>query len=205
MAEKYTADDIQSVTASEHMRLRPMMYFEQCFSEKSLDILPFEVLCHAFDEYFDGNCREITLTLWSDSFSVVYDTGMSLRPTREGETVAEIMMTKMMACHNLKKHLAIGEEYCQIGMMTINLASSECKLTTVSNNEKASFIFKAGETESKSIVPYETEEAWTEIVVKPDKQIFNALEFTFEGVDAKANVIRQKLSDLIITIDNRIE
>ena len=62
MSEEFDKNNIQALEARVHVRLRPTMYFEKCFEEKSLDSLPFEVLCHAFDEYYDGNCKKITLT-----------------------------------------------------------------------------------------------------------------------------------------------
>ncbi len=53
MSKKYRADDIKALEPGEHVRMRPRLYFEKCYAENSLDSLPFEVLCHAFDEYFD--------------------------------------------------------------------------------------------------------------------------------------------------------
>ncbi|WP_445710934.1 hypothetical protein [Flavobacterium sp.] len=62
MKEKYTADDIKSLDGGSHVRMRPEMYFEKCYTEQSLNSIVFEVLCHAFDEYLDGNCTEIKLS-----------------------------------------------------------------------------------------------------------------------------------------------
>lgn len=205
MNKEYTEDDIQSLSGKQHVRMRPKMYFEKCFSEKSLDSLPFEVLCHAFDEYYDGNCKEIKLTFWKDHFAIEYDVGMPLRKMKyDNLTYAEVIMTKVMACSNLKKHFAVGHEFCGIGMATINFASESCELTTVWNNKKGTFVFENGETISRNIEAIKSDKSWTKIFVKPLKDIFGKLEFTSNGVNEKAKEINRRLTKLNIIIENNI-
>lgn len=206
MKKKYTEDDIQALEAGEHVRMRPKMYFEKCFSENSLDSLPFEVLCHAFDEYFDGNCNEIKLTIWKNSFSIKYNAGISLATVKnENLTNAEIIMTKIGACSNFKKHLAVGQEFCSLGMATINFASEKCKLTTVWQNLKGTFEFENGKLKTKSIESFESKNSWTEIIVKPNKSLFENLEFTTKGIKEKADEINKRLTDLNLVIIDKIK
>lgn len=206
MKKKYTEESIQALEAGEHIRMRPKMYFEKCFSENSLDSLPFEVLCHAFDEYFDGNCNEIELSIWLNSFSIRYNTGISLEKSKnENISKAEIIMTKMGACSNLKKHLAVGKEFCSIGMSTINFASEKCKLSTVWNNLKGTFEFHNGVTIKSNIETFQSEISWTEIFVEPNKSLFENLHFTSKGIEKKAAEIRTRLKDLNLTINDLIE
>jgi len=205
MKRKYTEDSIQALEAGEHIRIRPKMYFEKCFSENSLDSLPFEVLCHAFDEYFDGNCNEIKLIAWNHYFSIRYNVGMPLSTTIEKLTKAEIIMTKIGACSNLKKHLAVGQEFCGLGMATINFASEKAKLTTVWNNQKGTFEFQDGKTISKNIEPFQSEDSWTEIYVQPNKLLFENLHFTSKGIEEKATEIRKRLKDLNFIVEDKIK
>ncbi|SNR14178.1 DNA topoisomerase subunit B [Tenacibaculum jejuense] len=205
MKKKYTEDNIQALEAGEHVRMRPKMYFEKCFSENSLDSLPFEVLCHAFDEYFDGNCNEIELTIWKNSFSLKYNAGMPLSVRYEDLTNAEIIMTKIGACSNLKKHLAVGQEFCSLGMATINFASEKCKLTTVWQNQKGTFEFENGKLKAKNIESSESKSSWTEIIVEPNKLLFENLEFTSKGIKEKANEINKRLTDLNLVIIDKIK
>ncbi|MBF02571.1 MAG: hypothetical protein CMP76_04665 [Flavobacterium sp.] len=204
MKRKYTEDSIQALEAGEHIRMRPKMYFEKCFSENLLDSLPFEVLCHAFDEYFDGNCKEIKLTVWEKSFSIIYNVGIPLSTTIEKLTKAEIIMTKIGACSNLKKHLTVGQEFCSLGMATINFASENCKLTTVWNDQKGTFEFKDGETISRNIEQFKSEASWTEIYVHPNKLLFETLHFTSKGIEEKATEIRKRLKNLSFIVENKI-
>ncbi len=184
MKKKCTEDTIQALEAGEHIRMRPKMYFEKCFSENSIDSLPFEVLCHAFDEYFDGNCNEIELSFFLNSFSIKYNSGISIEKSKyENITKAEIIMTKIEACSNLKKHLAVGQEFCSVGMSTINFASEKCKLITVWNNLRGTFEFQNGETITKYIDAFPSEVSLTEIFVKPNKLLFENLHFTSKGIE----------------------
>ena len=206
MSEKYNSEDIKSLSAGKHIRMRPKMYFQKCYSEQSLDSLPFEVLCHAFDEYFDGNCNEIKLSVWENHFSIKYNAGISLSIIKnENLTNAEIIMTKIGACSNLKKHLAVGQEFCSLGMATINFASKKCKLTTVWKNQKGTFEFENGEIKTKNIESLENEDSWTEIVVEPDKSLFENLKFTSKGVKGKVTEIKKRLADLNLIVKDRIE
>jgi len=205
MSEKYKADDIRALDGRVHVQMRPKMYFEKCYSENSLDSLPFEVLCHAFDEYFDKNCSEVKLTIWKNAFSINYNAGMSLATKHNDMTTAEIIMTKIGACSNLKKHLAVGQEFCSLGMAIINSASKKCKLITHWKNQKGTFEFENGETKTKIIEPFENENSWTEIYVEPNKLLFGDLCFTSTGIMKKAKEINKRLTDLDLIITDKIE
>ncbi|WP_452598659.1 hypothetical protein [Pontimicrobium sp. MEBiC01747] len=206
MAKKYTASDIQALSAGEHIRMRPKMYFEKCFEENSLNALSFEVLCHAFDEYFDGKCNDIKITFWSHAFKVRYNVGVPLRTIKyENYTYAEMIMTRIAACSNLKKHLAVGREFCNLGMATINFAAESCGLTTVWENQKGTFLFENGETKTSVIEPFENNDSWTEITVKPNLALFENLSFTSKGMQDRTKIITEKLVDLNIIIEDKIE
>jgi hypothetical protein len=72
--------------------MRPELYFEKCFTENTLDALPFGVLCHAFDEYFDWNCTEIKLTAWENAFTIRYNVGIPLSIRYDDLTNAELVV-----------------------------------------------------------------------------------------------------------------
>jgi DNA gyrase/topoisomerase IV subunit B len=207
MDKEYTSDDIQTLSTGDAIRMRPHLYFDKCFSEKTLDSLPFEVLCHAFDEYFDGVCKKIEISVHNDSFVVNYDAGISLesKDGYGGLTKAETIMTQIFACKNEKKHLAVGQEFCSLGMATINFAAERCELMTVCNGKKGFYVFENGITIFKEIDITQTKEELTKILIKPNKQLFEGLTFTFDGINEKAKQINSKLTDLDIRISNNIQ
>lgn len=204
MNKDYTADNIQALSAGEAIRMRPHLYFEKCFREKTLDSLPFEVLCHAFDEYFDGACKKITIAVRNDSFTVQYDAGIRLDTETDGLSKAEIIMTQIFACKNEKKHLAVGEKFCSLGMATINFAAERCELTTVCNGKRGLYIFEHGTTVSRMIDTAPPGNEFTEIFIKPDKLLFANLNFTFDGINEKAKQVSSELTSLEMVVHNEI-
>lgn len=200
--KKYTANDIQSLDGMEHVRLRPKMYFEEVFQDNNLNSLATEVLCHAFDEYFDGICKNIQLIVGDCFFKVNYDAGMSLELSH-GDYRAELIMTKLFACKNEKKHLEVGEEYCRLGIATINGASKKCELITISDNKKGHFIFEKGKTisrEVKDLIEYEND--FTELTFFPDEEIFGNNKFDYEKLRLRLDSLKLKLPNLNIQINN---
>ncbi len=193
---------IKTVSSAQAVRHRPSMYFGKCIESKSLDILPMEVACHAIDEIIDGKCTTLKIFVHKEYFSIQYDAGMSLKVLKnsDGLTETEIIMTQIMACSNLKKHLEVGEDLCRIGMAAINFASEWCEVETVSNNKSAIFKFSQGQTISKQIRDSDGTDR-TVIRLKPDKSIFGNLLFSFNGIVSEAQKLSAKLNGFAIDVE----
>jgi DNA gyrase/topoisomerase IV subunit B len=202
MSENYQEDEIQVLSSRDAVRKRPALYFEDCLAAKSLDKFPIEVLCHALDEFLDGNCRQITICLSDNSFTVEYDAGMSLETDRDGITRAELIMTAIFACRHQKKHLSVGEEFCELGMATINYVTAVSKLTTVSNGQKGQFFFQEGLLTEKNCNPVPEERDHTSIYMQPDPLIFGEALLTYAGVKERISSILDKLPGLNIILTN---
>lgn len=193
--KKYTASDIQSLEGMAHVWLRPNLYFEDCFNENNLNSLIFGALCHAIDEYFDDNCNKSLIKINGNSFNVRYNAGMALEKSRDF-TKAECIMTKIGACSNEKKHLKVGDEFCRVGMATINAVAEKCELNTIWNRQKGHFIFEKGNTIFKEIYNTDILENSTEISFEMSKEIFGELTFEFEDLQLKLNSLRERLPNL---------
>lgn len=197
--KKYTESNIQSLDGVEHVRLRPQLYFEDCFTENNLNSLVFGALCHAIDEYFDDNCNKIIINADGNSLNIKYNAGMSLDKSWD-LTKAECIMTKIAACSNEKKHLEVGDEFCHVGMTTINAVSEKCELTTIYNNQKAQFIFEKGYTVFKEIVETEIVEESTTINFEISKEVFGDFTFELNDLQLKLNSLKEKLPNLEIKL-----
>lgn len=198
MEEKqYTASDIQTLEGMEHVRLRPQLYFEDCFKENNLNSLVFGALCHAIDEYFDDNCTEIIINAEKNSLNVKYNAGMSLEKSWD-LTKAECIMTKIGACSNEKKHLEVGDEFCRVGMTTINAVSEKCELKTSWKKQKGHFIFEKGKTVFKEISETDTLENSTTISFEISKDIFEDYVFELNDLQLKLNSLKERLPNLEI-------
>lgn len=193
--KKYIASDIQSLEGMEHIRLRPQMYFEDCFKENNLNSLVFGALCHAIDEYFDHNCNEIIINADKNLLNIKYNAGMSLGKSWN-LTTAECIMTKIGACSNEKKHLEVGDEFCRVGMTTINAVSEKCELKTIWNKQKGHFIFEKGYTTFKEISKTDISEDSTTISFEISKELFGNSIFEFDDLQLKINSLRERLPNL---------
>lgn len=193
--KKYIESEIKTLDWKEHVWLRPALYFEKCFEEKNLNSIVLEVFCPAIDEHFDNNCSEIKVGINKNLVQIKYNSGMELRETYEN-TVAENFMTKLMTCKNEKKHLEVGEEFCLLGIATINAVAEKCELNTIWNRQKGHFIFEKGNTIFKEIYNTDILENSTEISFEMSKEIFGELTFEFDDLQLKLNSLRERLPNL---------
>lgn len=160
--------------------------------------MPIEAACHAIDEHFDIRCTEVEFGIAPDNFYIKYNAGMFLGEA-EDINMAEAIMTKQFACKNHKKHLSVGEEFCKIGIATLNAGMSRCVLVTVSDGYKGNFTFKAGETVTRNIE--ETEEPDSTLIhFTPDPFIFGDLNLNLEGVEQSVSMLRPRLPELEIIV-----
>lgn len=185
----------------EHVRLRPALYFEDCFKENNLNSLLIGALCHAIDEYFDNHCSEIIMSAQSHLMYVKYDAGISLEESYD-VTKAECIMTKIGACSNEKKHLEVGDEFCRVGMAVINAVSDRCELKTVSNKKAGHFIFECGKTVFKEISETDSSEGFTAINFEINRGIFGDSTFDRNDLQLKIIELEKRLPHLRIGLLN---
>lgn len=193
--KKYTAEKIQSLEGVTHVRLRPQLYFQECFDEKNLNSLVADALCHAVDEYFDGNCTEISIGINGNLLTIEYNAGMSLEISHNS-TKAECIMTKIGACSNEKKHLEVGEEFCLLGMATINAVADQCELNTIWNKQSGHLIFEKGYTTSTEIISSDEPENSTKIRFEMSKEIFGDSTFEMNDLQSRLDSLRERLPNL---------
>jgi DNA gyrase/topoisomerase IV subunit B len=114
--------EIEVLPGLEAVRRRPQLYLGELGREDLFDDLILESLCHAIDEAMDSNCHDISIRLeTADAILVRYDAGINLElHPKSGKRLVDILLTELRACHNLKKHMKVGSEYCQYGLAVLN-------------------------------------------------------------------------------------
>lgn len=132
---------------------------------------------------------------------MTYDAGMRLDPYQDGEalTVAEILMTHLFACKNLKKHLHVGGHLCRFGMAAVNFASEWFHVKTVSMGRQGLFKFYQGRTESRKVTEISGTDM-TKLSFKPDPAIFGDMGFTYAGVASKAKELSSQLDGFPVNV-----
>lgn len=143
---EYTANDIEVLEGLDAVRKRPLMYVGDLDAEGLADRMLSQAYCHAIDEALDGAAVTIKTELVSPTIAVVsYNVGipLSVHPT-SGHRVARIFLTLHAGCSNLKKHVSVGSEFCELGLAVLNALSEACEADIVSNGKAACYRFSRG-------------------------------------------------------------
>jgi len=139
-AEPKAFEELDSLAA---VRKRPKMYLGHVEAEALTTELFAQAGCHAIDEAIEGTCTRLGISLEAQGATVSYDAGMSLRE-HDGETVAYRMLATLRACHNLKKHLTVGEKFCSLGLVILNAFSKRFEVHTVCGGRAGVYLFRQG-------------------------------------------------------------
>jgi DNA gyrase/topoisomerase IV subunit B len=156
----YDSDSIEALTGLEAVRRRPAMYIGAT-DDPALPVRLFmQALCHAVDCAIDGRCREIAIRIDGRDAAVAYDAGMPLdRNYDDGETVAVMFLTLHAGCRNLKKHIAVGDELCDLGLVVLNALCETMTVETVHAQRTATYRFAQGrQIEASEIAEIDAED-----------------------------------------------
>ncbi|MCH2193398.1 hypothetical protein [Kordia sp.] len=184
----------------DHIRLRPQWYFKTLFEEKTLDSLPLEMIQYTIDH----GSTKITVNLYVDSFSVEFNSSMSLEVYHDylGDiTQAEAVLVKTTNFPELWKEGVLESGLCgSVGLIRINATSEWCSLLTYSNGEKGVFSFKEGKTETRTICGSDEQKNYTKLTVKPAPTIFPNLTISPTTLQKKIDEIHKKLHKTAIQL-----
>ncbi|MBM4118055.1 DNA topoisomerase (ATP-hydrolyzing) subunit B [bacterium] len=186
MSDTYDSGSIQVLKGLEGVRKRPAMYIGGTSAE-GLHHLVYEVVDNAVDEAMAGACDDIFVELLSDGSCKVTDNGrgipVDLHPT-EGKSSLEVVMTVLHAGGKFdSESYKVSGGLHGVGVSVVN-ALSEWLRVTVFKNGKAHFQeyrrgIPAGEVRLISGAEEVTQRG-TVVQFKPDPEIFETCEFSFD-------------------------
>jgi DNA gyrase subunit B len=193
--DEYNASSIKVLEGLEHVRKRPSMYIGST-SESGLHHLVFEVVDNSIDEAMAGFCTEIEVIMEKGGSVKVTDNGrgipIDLHPELKVSGV-EVALTKLNAGGKFEgKAYHVSGGLHGVGVSVVN-ALSEYLIVRVARDGKVyQQEYERGipKYPLKQIDGSETERKnGTEIIFKPDKMIFETIEF-------KDSIIKAKLKEL---------
>ncbi len=191
MHEAYSAHNIQVLKGLEHVRKRPSMYIGST-SVEGLHHLVFEIVDNSIDEALVGACSSISVLLSKGNTVRVEDDGrgipVDLHPT-EKISALEVVMTKLNAGGKFDKNTyKVSGGLHGVGASVVN-ALSEWMEVEVHMDGKIHFQrYVRGVPEKPVAVIGQTKKHGTISRFKPDKQIFDDTEFSF---DVLSNRLRE--------------
>jgi len=191
MHETYSAHNIQVLKGLEHVRKRPSMYVGST-SLDGLHQLVFEIVDNSIDEALVGACTSISVQLLKGNVVLVEDDGrgipIDVHPT-EKVSALEVVMTKLNAGGKFDKNTyKVSGGLHGVGASVVNALSEWCEVEVHREGKVHFQRYVRGVPEKPVTITGDTARHGTMTRFRPDKQIFEDIEFSF---DVLSNRLRE--------------
>lgn len=190
----YGADQIKILKGLSAVRVRPAMYIGSTAAD-GLHHLVYEVVDNSVDETLAGYCTNIEVVLHHDGSCTVVDNGRGI-PTDihsgdpEGRTAAEIVLTELHAGGKFEsKAYKISGGLHGVGVSVVNALSEWLEVEIKQNGQVFQQRFERGKPTGPLVIVGKTKGRGTKITFKPDPEIFETTEFSYD-------VLAQRLREL---------
>ena len=183
--EEYTADAIQVLKGLEGVRKRPAMYIGDT-SENGLHELVKEIVNNSIDEAMAGRCSRIDVTITTRGTARIQDNGRGI-PTdfhiAENKSGVEVVMTMLHAGGKFdKKAYQVSGGLHGVGASVVNALSEWCTVEVWQKGKVHLQRYSRGVPETGLEVIGDTDQTGTIIEFKPDAEVFETVEFSFEFI-----------------------
>jgi len=205
--EEYSAEQIEVLSDLEAVRKRPGMYIGGV-GVRGLHHLLWEIIDNSIDEALAGYCNRIVVTLHKDGSASVEDNGRGIPVEVHSEfkkSALEIVMTKLHAGAKFsKKVYKVSGGLHGVGLSVVNALSEWLEVWVKRNGKVYYQRYERGKPVTEVKVIGEAKDTGTKIRFKPDPEIFEVTEFSYD-------IVAQRLRELaflnkgvkLILIDER--
>ncbi|NQU98018.1 DNA topoisomerase (ATP-hydrolyzing) subunit B [Candidatus Woesearchaeota archaeon] len=208
MAEK-NAYDVKKITVLaglEAVRKRPSMYIGST-GDRGLHHLIYEVVDNSIDEAMIGECDDIKVTIQKGNKVTVQDNGRGIPTDKHPKhkiSGVELIMTKLHAGGKFdKKTYQISGGLHGVGVSVVNALSEVLEVTVERDGEKHHQKFERGKKTKTLELLGKTKSRGTIVTFKPDKNIFDSIEFDFDTVVNRMRELAFLNKGLKITIEDK--
>ena len=179
----YSADSIKVLEGLEAVRKRPAMYIGST-SKEGLHHLVYEVVDNSIDEATAGFCDTIDVRIRADNSIMVDDNGRGIPVDMhkdEGISAATVVLTKLHAGAKFSNEsYKISGGLHGVGVSVVNALSEYLELEVRRDGNVYRQSFKRGIPTSGLDVVGKTRGMGTKVIFKPDYEIFEDLDFSFD-------------------------
>lgn len=180
---EYDASQIHVLEGLEAVRRRPGMYIgSTCV--KGLHHLVYEVVDNSIDEALGGYCDRVIVSLNTDGTVSVDDNGrgipVDIHP-KENKSALEVVLTILHAGGKFGGDgYKVSGGLHGVGLSVVNALSQELEVWVRKNNKLYYQSYCKGSPNEPVKVVGEAQDTGTTIKFKPDSEIFETVEFSFE-------------------------
>jgi len=184
----YTADNIVVLQGLEAVRKRPAMYIGSTGSV-GLHHLVYEVVDNSVDEALAGYCTKIEVTIHYDNSVTVIDDGRGI-PVEEHKqqkrSALELVMTTLHAGGKFTKDsYRVSGGLHGVGVSVVNFLSEWMDVEVYRDGQVYAQRYQRGLPTGPVTVLGKTKKSGTKVVFKPDTEIFETIDFSFDTLSKR--------------------
>ncbi|HKZ02233.1 MAG TPA: DNA topoisomerase (ATP-hydrolyzing) subunit B [Pyrinomonadaceae bacterium] len=184
----YDSSSITILEGREAVRKRPAMYIGST-GEIGLHHLVYEVVDNSIDEALAGYCDTVEVAIHLDNSITVIDNGRGIpvdEIKKERRSAAEVVMTKLHAGGKFDSNAyKVSGGLHGVGVSCVNFLSESLHLEIWRDGKTYEQEYVRGIPAARLEQTGKTRKRGTKITFKPDTQIFDTTEFSFDKLSER--------------------